>query len=91
MSPARPAGGRQDEVVELVRQAEEAVLTAGRRIAGATADAVPMLPSEVKKVVDEAFDTTAKVLEMQRDLVKSLLSAVLGPDRKEEGEPTSKP
>lgn len=83
MSSARSAGIKQDEVVDLMRQTEDAVLTAGRRIAAATADAVPILPSEVKKIVDEAFDTTAKILELQRDMVKSLLSAVMGSDQKD--------
>jgi hypothetical protein len=69
----------QEQVFELVRRSQEAVLDAGRLFSDSLSALAPGDTEAVDKLLDDAFDFTAKVLKTQRDFAKSVVQAVTEP------------
>ena len=87
MRKAKGADQVRDEVRELVRKSEQAFVEAGERWTETFRDLVPGDGARVRKIVDDAFDFTERVLKSQREFATSVLDAVLG----EEAKPVAKP
>jgi hypothetical protein len=68
----------RDEVRDFVRKSEDALVDARERWSETLRDLVPEDGARVRKVVDDAFDFTARLLENQREFAHSVLNAVLG-------------
>ncbi|WP_334144123.1 hypothetical protein [Rhabdothermincola sp.] len=69
----------QDQVFELVRRSQEAILDAGRSFADNLASVAPGDREAIDKLLDDAFEFTERVLKTQRELAKSVVQAVTGP------------
>jgi hypothetical protein len=67
-----------DEVLESVRKSEQALLEAGRKFAEAVADAVPGAPEAARKIVDQAFSLTDRILTTQREFARAVLESLPG-------------
>jgi hypothetical protein len=68
----------RDEVRDFVRKSEEALVDARERWSETLRDLVPEDGARVRKVVEDAFDFTEKLLKNQREFAHSVLDAVLG-------------
>lgn len=66
----------EERAFEAVRKAEEAVLEAGRKWAGAVGGMVPMEMPVLRQVVKDTLDFTEKVLRLQREFVAELVHTV---------------
>jgi hypothetical protein len=78
MPKPKTTGPIRDEVRDFVRKSEEALVDARKRWSETVRDLVPEDGARVRKVVDDAFDFTARLLENQREFAHSVLDAVLG-------------
>ena len=67
----------RDEVRDFVRKSEAALVDARERWGETLRDLVPEDGARVRKVVDDAFDFTARLLENQREFAHTVLDAVL--------------
>lgn len=67
-----------EEILEFVRKTEETITEAGRKLGDTVCDLVPSDGDSIRKVVDEAFDCTEKILKSQREFASSLLDDILG-------------
>jgi len=66
----------QDQIFDLVKRSQEAVVGAGRAFADSVSSVVPGDTSAIDDLIDRAFDLTAKVLEAQRELAKNVIKTV---------------
>lgn len=66
----------QDQVFELVRRSQEAILDAGRSFADNLSSVAPGDHEAIDRLLDDAFDFTERVLKTQRDFAKSVVQAV---------------
>jgi hypothetical protein len=78
MPKARTPDPISDHVRQFADKGEQALTDARERWAETLRDLVPGDGDRVRKVVDDAFDFTEKLLESQRELAKAVLDAVLG-------------
>jgi hypothetical protein len=69
----------QEQVFDLVRRSQEAVLDAGRSFADNLTSMAPSDSEAVDKLLDDAFEFTEKVLRTQRDFAKSVVQAITAP------------
>lgn len=69
----------QDQVFDLVKRSQEAVLEAGRSFTDSVSEMTPGDTSAVDDLIDRAFDLTERVLNSQRELAKSVLQALTKP------------
>lgn len=69
----------QDQVFDLVRRSQEAILDAGRSFADSATTVAPADTDQIDKLIDNAFDFTEKVLKTQREFAKSVVDAVTSP------------
>jgi hypothetical protein len=76
----------QNQVFELVRSSQEAVLDAGRSFADNLTAMAPGDTQAVDKLLDDAFEFTEKVLRTQRDFAKSVVQAVTRGDEASTGD-----
>lgn len=80
MAASKPSDTVRDEVLEFVRKSEETITEASRRwTESLLRELVPGNGEGVRKVVDEAFDFTERILKNQRELASSVLDTLLGP------------
>jgi len=63
------------EVFDVVREAEESILRAGRAWAKAVDDALPVRLPVLHQVVKGAFDFSEQVLAAQREFAQAMLKA----------------
>lgn len=78
MAKAKTKDPVRDEVRRLVHRSEAALHEARERWSESVREFVPGDGTHVRKVVDEAFDFTQKLLENQREFANSVLDAVVG-------------
>ncbi len=69
----------QEQVFDLVKRSQDAVLEAGRSFTESVSQLTPGDTSAVDELIDRAFDLTERVLKSQRDLAKSVLQTVTKP------------
>ncbi|MEJ5254869.1 MAG: hypothetical protein WHS89_05920 [Acidimicrobiales bacterium] len=69
----------QDQVFELVRRSQEAILDAGRSFADNLSSVAPGDREAIDRLLDDAFDFTERVLRTQRELAKSVVQAITAP------------
>jgi hypothetical protein len=69
----------QNQVFELVRRSQEAILDAGRSFADNVTTMAPGDSEAIDKLLDDSFEFTEKVLKSQRDFAKSVVKAVTSP------------
>jgi hypothetical protein len=79
----------QNQVFELVRNSQEAILDAGRSFADNLTAMAPGDTQAVDKLLDDAFEFTEKVLRTQRDFAKSVVQAVTRGDEASTGDTDS--
>jgi hypothetical protein len=78
MPEETPRSSLSDEVLNTLRKSEEALLDAGRKFAEAVADAVPHAPETARKIMDQAFAMTDRVLTTQREFARAVLDSLPG-------------
>ncbi len=66
----------QDQIFDLVKRSQEAVVGAGRAFAESVTNFVPGDTSAIDDLIDRAFDLTAKVLDAQREFAKNVVKTV---------------
>lgn len=66
----------QEQVFELVKKSQQAVLDAGRTFTERVGAMTPGETSQIEDLIDNAFDMTERVLESQRDFAKKVVEAV---------------
>lgn len=69
----------QEQVFDLVKRSQEAILDAGRSFADNLTTIAPGDSEAVDKLLDDAFDFTERVLRSQRDFAKSVVRTVTSP------------
>lgn len=72
-------GTVQDQVFAVVQRSQESILDATRNFADGMSDLVPANREQIDKVIDQAFDLTERVLQIQRDFAKSVVKAITPP------------
>jgi hypothetical protein len=78
MPEETPRSSLSDEVLNTLRKSEEALLDAGRKFAEAVAEAVPHAPDAARKIMDQAFSMTDRVLTTQREFARAVLDSLPG-------------
>lgn len=66
----------QEQVLELVRRSQDAMIEAGRSFADNATSIVPGDTSQIEKLIDDAFDFTEKVINTQREFTKSVVDTI---------------
>lgn len=66
----------QEQVLDLVRRSQDAMVEAGRSFAENATSIVPGDTSQIEKLIDNAFDFTEKVIKTQREFTKSVVDTV---------------
>lgn len=66
----------QEQLFELVRKSQQAMVDAGRSFTERVASLTPGEVDQLAGLIDNAFDMTEKVLESQRDLAKRIVETV---------------
>jgi hypothetical protein len=69
----------QDQIFDMVQRSQESIIDATRNFADGMSDLVPASREQVDKVIDNAFDLTERVLQIQRDFAKSVVKTVTPP------------
>lgn len=69
----------QDQVFDLVRRSQEAMLDAGRAFTDSIRNLAPGELEQVDRLIDDAFEFTERVLKTQREFAKSVVQAVTAP------------
>lgn len=72
-------GTMQDQIFDMVQRSQESIIDATRNFADGMSDLVPASREQVDKIIDNAFDLTEKVLQIQRDFAKSVVRTVTPP------------
>ena len=75
---ARAANPVRDEMQELIRKGEEGVAEVRTRWMQTLAELVPGDGAAIRKVVNDAFDMTERLLKSQREVTMAMLDRVLG-------------
>jgi hypothetical protein len=72
-----------DQVLDFVRKSEETITEATRRWTEALRERVPGDGESIRKIVDDGFDLTERIVKNQREFANSMLDTLLGePPRK---------
>ncbi|MCX7619841.1 MAG: hypothetical protein N2037_03225 [Acidimicrobiales bacterium] len=66
----------QDQIFDLVKRSQDALVGAGRAFAESVSNVVPADTSAIDDLIDRAFDLTAKVLDAQREFAKNVVKTV---------------
>lgn len=66
----------QEQLLEIVRRSQDAMIEASRSFADNATSIVPGDTSQIEKLIDSAFDFTDKVIKTQREFTKSVLDTV---------------
>ncbi len=66
----------QEQMLDLVRRSQDAMVEAGRSFADNATSIVPGDTSQIEKLIDNAFDFTEKVMKTQREFTKSVFDTV---------------
>jgi len=63
----------EERIFDFVRQSEESVIDAGRKLAKTLDEFLPVEVPAVRELVEGVFDFTAKVMKIQRELAQRIL------------------
>ena len=66
----------QEQIFELVKKSQDAMMDAGRVFTDRVSSMTPGQPAQLDDLIDNAFDMTERVLESQRDFAKKVVEAV---------------
>lgn len=72
-------GTVQDQIFAMVQRSQESIIDATRNFADGMSDLVPASREQVDRIIDNAFDLTERVLQIQRDFAKSVVKTVTPP------------
>jgi hypothetical protein len=72
-------GTVQDQIFDMVQRSQESIIDATRNFADGMSDLVPASREQVDRIIDNAFDLTERVLQIQRDFAKSVVKTVTPP------------
>lgn len=82
----------QEQIFELVKKSQQAMLDAGRAFTDRVSAMTPGESDQVDELIDNAFDMTERVLESQREFAKKMIAAVtaqipgMGPEDDDSGD-----
>jgi len=66
----------QEQLFDIVKKSQDAILDAGRVFTDRVSAMAPGDSSQLDELIDNAFDMTERVLETQRDFAKKMVAAV---------------
>jgi len=69
----------QDQVFDLVRRSQEAMIDASRSFTDSIRSLAPGEIEQLDKLIDDAFEFTERVLRTQREFARSVVQAVTAP------------
>lgn len=78
MTPSKTTDQVRDEVLDFVRKSEETITDASRRWLETLRELVPGDGEGIRRVIDDTFEFTERVLKNQRELAGSVLDALVG-------------
>jgi hypothetical protein len=68
-----------DQIFDLVKRSQDAVLDAGRSFTDSVSDLTPGDTAAIDGLIDRAFDLTERILQTQRDFAKQVVHTVTKP------------
>jgi len=76
MPDASDVNKLQEQIFELVRNSQQAIIDAGRTFTERVSSLTPGDTAQIDDLIDNAFDMTERVLESQRDFAKKIVETV---------------
>ena len=76
MPDASDVNKLQEQIFELVRTSQQAIIDAGRTFTERVSSITPGDTAQIDDLIDNAFDMTERVLESQRDFAKRIVETV---------------
>lgn len=76
MPDATDVNKLQEQIFELVRNSQQAIIDAGRTFTERVSSLTPGDTAQIDDLIDNAFDMTERVLESQRDFAKKMVETV---------------
>ena len=76
MPDANDVKNLQEQIFDLVKKSQQAMLDAGRTFTDRVSAMTPGESDQIDELIDNAFDMTERVLESQREFAKKMIAAV---------------